>query len=270
MTNLDEIKNSLKKRNPESHKGDYGKDLIVAGSAKMAGAAILSSRAALRSGAGLIYVAANPDMYDVIHISNPEAVIVDRDLSNLEKYDAILIGPGMGNTLETKELLLNILTNYSGPLVMDADCLNVISAYNLYTDVKKYKGPKVITPHTGEAFRLVKKKLDRSEMVDSLEELLDSIVLLKGNNTIVKYKDKEYINHTGNPGMATAGMGDVLSGIIVSLIGQGIEPFKATCLASYVHGLSGDIVRDKIGEDGLIASDIIEAIPNTLKLIKEK
>lgn len=270
MIDIKELKSELKYRRPISHKGDYGKDLIIAGSEYMAGAAILSSKAALRSGAGLVYVSCTKEMIVPLHVSVPEAVLVDRSLSNLDIYDAILIGPGLGNTEDTRNLLLKVLKEYKGPIVLDADGINVISEFNLYDDIRNYPGEIVLTPHEGEAYRLSKMRLERVEEAEYLSNLVGHTIVLKGNGTIVINKEKVYINTTGNPGMATAGSGDTLSGIILSLIGQGIDTFKSACLGTYIHGKAGDLVKDKIGEDGIIASDIIEAIPLVLKSIKEK
>lgn len=270
MKTTEELIKNLKKRNPESHKGDYGKDLVIAGSELMTGAAILSSKAAMRTGAGLVYVACTKEMVETIHIAFPEAVCVLRDSLDFSKYDAVLIGPGMGKGKDTEELLKRVLSEYNGPVVIDADAVNVIPEYDLYDYVKGYSGDLIFTPHSMEAERLLKKHEERSAMAEELVKLTGATICLKGHRTIVKNTDSEYINETGNPGMATAGSGDVLSGIILALLGEGIPSFDAAALGVYIHGLSGDSAKDILGEDGLIASDIINQIPLTIKKLKEK
>lgn len=270
MVDISVLKKELKVRDPKAHKGDFGKDLIIAGSELMAGAAILSSRAALRSGAGLVYLSAEKEMYDVIHLGVPEVVIVDRSLDDLSKYDAILIGPGLGDNENTRDLVIKVLKNFNKSIVIDADALNVIAKYDLYNLVKEYQADIILTPHEGEAKRLAKKDLDRASMVKYLYDLTKKIIVLKGSETIVYNGHEMYINETGNPGMATAGSGDVLSGLMLSLLGQKIGAFKAAALSTYIHGMAGDMVKVQIGEDGMIASDIVISISLAIKNLKEK
>ena len=246
----------MERRKADSHKGDYGKVLIIAGKKGMAGAACLCAKAALRAGSGLVQVAVTGDILDIVQIQVPEATCVDRENLSLD-YDAIAFGPGLG--LGEKELLIRILGEYTGNLVIDADGLNTIAEYGLYQEVKNSRATVVITPHMGEARRLAAEGT-REEMALALREKLGAIVVLKGYETIV-LDDEMYVNHTGNPGMATAGSGDVLTGIITSFLGQGLSVKEAV----YIHGKAGDIMAKDIGEYGLISSDICMGVALAIK-----
>ena len=183
--------------------------------------------------------------------------------------DGILVGPGLGQNEDKKMLVNEIISNFNGPIVLDADGINVVNKDLLYSR----NGLTIITPHPGELARFLDK--DTKEIQDNriyyskyTSEKYNVITVLKGNETVVTTKENLYINKTGNPGMATAGSGDVLGGMIISFIGQGIEPLRACILATFCHGLAGDIAVKKKGEYGLIASDILEFIPIALKRIQ--
>lgn len=263
------VHNKIRKRPDDMHKGQCGKVLIAAGQHMMAGAAIFALRSALRSGSGLVYGLCTSEIVPIIQTSVPEAICTLWDASKVDmtKYDAICVGPGMGVGSRTEEILVCALTQSQKPVLIDADGLNTVAAScELQTIIKNRNYPVIITPHIGEASRLLG-NLDLSnysklEIGERLHDLYGCISVVKGHETLVAVsEEKAYINTTGNPGMATAGSGDVLSGIITSLAGQGYVADDAARLGVYIHGLAGDIAREKVGEYGLIASDIIENLP---------
>ena len=221
------VKTIIEKRNREIHKGDCGRVLIVAGSWGMAGAAVLAATGALRAGSGLVQVAVPSELFPIVQVGIPEATCLERDFSNidLDRYDAAAIGPGLGESEESVKAVRHMIENFDGILVLDADGLNIVAHNNLFGVLKARKaGTTVITPHMGEAGRLLGesiKETSRNEIVRRLYEKTGAISLLKGQATLVAADDeKTYTNTTGNPGMATAGSGDVLTGIITSFAGQ--------------------------------------------------
>ena len=262
------VQTIIGKREKEIHKGDCGRVLIVAGSEGMAGAASLAARAALRSGSGLVQVAVPKELFPIIQVSVPEATCLERDFSkiDLSLYDAIGVGPGLGQSEDSIRVVRYLLENYDGPMVLDADGLNIV-AYNDLFDVLKNKENVVITPHIGEAKRLLGEVYeDRTKTALELYRKTGATTVLKGHATVVAIaEDKTYINTTGNPGMATAGSGDVLTGIITSLLGQGKE--NAAACGVFIHGMAGDLAAEAVGEYGLIAGDIAYYIAMALKEI---
>ena len=253
------VQTIIEKREREIHKGDCGRILIVAGSHGMAGAAILAATAALRTGSGLVQVAIPKDLFPIVQVGIPEATCLERDLRkiDLSLYDAIAVGPGLGQSDESIDAVKYLLANYDGKMVLDADGLNIL-AYNNLFDLIKDKENIVITPHMGEAKRLLGHlKEERKETAIELYRKTKAITVLKGHATVVATdNEKTYINTTGNPGMATAGSGDVLTGIITSLLGQGKSAKEAALAGVFVHGLAGDLAAETVGEYGLIAGDI--------------
>lgn len=281
---MKKVKKLLSSRKVNTHKGDYGKVAIIAGSKGMTGAPYLSSKSALRTGIGLVYSLVPEALELVMSIKLTEAIIkpiydrgtghfvkesVEDILTNLNGMDAIALGPGLGVDEDKVRLVEEVIRRTNIPMVIDADGLNCISK-NIGI-LKGKKAPVVLTPHLGEMSRLLDKdikeiKENKQLYAKQLAKDYNLVVVLKDNKTIVSNANGEiYINNTGNPGMATAGSGDVLTGIITSLIGQGLEPFEAAKLGVYLHGLSGDIAESDKGEYGLIASDIMEAIPYGIK-----
>lgn len=251
-----------------SHKGNYGHVLIVGGSYGKIGAALLASRAALAAGAGLTTAFIPKCGYSVLQTALPEVmVITDSDdymLSNIEfniKPNSIGLGIGMGTDLKTTSALEKFLKQNKVPLVIDADGLNIIS--NKRTLLKLLPKQTVLTPHPKELERLIGKwedDFDKLEKVKVFTKNHDIIIVVKGANTITVYNDKYYINTTGNPGLATAGTGDVLTGIISGLIAQGYDPLQATLFGVYLHGRSADIAVEDVGYQSLMASHVIEAL----------
>jgi len=276
------IKNLLKKRRADSHKGTYGKVLIVAGSEGMAGAAVLTARGALRAGSGLVKVSIDKNLFPIIQTSVTEAMCIDRNLDKgiLNEYDSVVVGPGLGVSVDAVETVKTVIGNYSGNLVLDADALNIVVSEKL--DLKKAKGHLVITPHPGEAARLADTNNEdinknREHAVSYLSELTNAVSVLKGYETLICLPRVEksgkfslYKNPNGNPGMATGGSGDVLSGIIASFLGQGINPADATIAGVFVHGLAGDLAADDLGEYGVTAGDIAMHTSYAIKNIQNK
>lgn len=288
-SNLEVMSELLCKRNEKSHKGNFGRVGVVAGSRGMSGAPFLSSSAALRTGSGLVYSLVPSSISEIVEIKSVEAIVISFDDSgtghfredNLEdmlqylyKLDVVAIGPGIGADRDRVELVRGILSNIDECVVVDADGLNCVAKSKEM--LFNRQAPTVLTPHEEEFRRLLEgeefytKDLETNREIFSIEfaKKYNVILVLKGHNTIVCDGEEIYINSTGNAGMATAGSGDVLTGMITSLIGQGIETFSATKLAVFLHGLSGDIARDEKGEYGLIARDIIESIPYAIKKLE--
>ncbi|MDD4377412.1 MAG: NAD(P)H-hydrate dehydratase [Eubacteriales bacterium] len=277
LINREYVNTVINSRPKDVHKGDFGKVLLIAGSKGMAGAAILSSRAALKTGSGIVKVCIKKKLFPIIQISVPEAICTKwgKVKKGLDEFDAIAIGPGMGAGKSTKKKLKKILKTYSKTLIIDADGLNVISKYNLYDNIKETCCNIVITPHIGEAKRLLKcemfTELTKIQLADSLVKGMGVITVIKGNETLVAIdKDNAYINTTGNPGMATAGSGDVLTGVILSLAGQGICLEDAVKTGVFIHGMAGDLAGEVYSEYGMTSQNIVEMIPNTIKDVLQK
>ena len=259
------VNTSIKKRDKELHKGDCGKVLVIAGSKGMAGAAILSARGALRSGAGLVRVSIPEELFPILQVGVPEATCVSRSLppERLGEYQAIVIGPGLGDDLSNVPLIHTVLKSNCPAMVLDADGLNLLAGNQALKDAAKHAGERLIlTPHPGEAARLLgcssaEINGNRVGSVCSMTEQFGAVTVLKGAGTLVATPNgKTYINTTGNPGMATGGSGDVLSGIIGALAGQGCSCLASAACGVYIHGFAGDIASKALGEYGMIASDI--------------
>jgi ADP-dependent NAD(P)H-hydrate dehydratase / NAD(P)H-hydrate epimerase len=272
----DEIRSLFPPRPPESHKGDYGKVFIQAGSEGMLGAALLCSRGALRVGAGLVYLGVPPKARDIVNLATPEVITIGGDnaadyLSPVQKSDALAVGPGLGwRRALARELLFKLSeAGFSAPVVIDADGLNAFIG-----DLAGLKGlglRLILTPHAGEMARLLDRKSDeiqknRTKVAAETAKLLNCVVVLKGWQTVVADTDGTiYINNTGNPGMAGGGSGDVLTGMIAGLAAQGASPRAAAVAGVYLHGLAGDLAAKEKGEYGLIASDLVEKIPDAIQ-----
>ncbi|WP_037372483.1 NAD(P)H-hydrate dehydratase, partial [Anaerovorax odorimutans] len=263
----------IKKRKKEIHKGNLGHVLIMAGSKGMTGAAILSARGALRAGAGLVTVAIDEELFPIVQVGIPEAICISREnlKDNLAKYDAVAAGPGLGDDEKNVNLIKTILKEHKGVFVLDADGLNIFSRMNIVGTLKESKAKLIITPHPGEASRLLGKstvKINEDRLASAIEltEVTGAVAVLKGAGTVVATPEgKTYINITGNPGMATGGSGDVLTGVIAALGGQGLDPEVAAKVGVFLHGMAGDMAAESIGEYGLIASDIANMISYAIK-----
>ncbi len=260
----------LPKRKPDSHKGDYGRVLIVAGSTGMCGAATLASEAAYRSGAGLVYLAVPSTLVPILSVKQTCAVVrplpdsgdghlgigaAKAILALARECDVIAIGPGLGFSAEVPGVTASVAI----PLIIDADGLNAFA--DKPDDLARGPAPKILTPHPGELSRLTSERPDRKAWARESAERFRAIVVLKGHETVVTDGKRLYVNDTGNPGMATGGAGDVLTGVIAALIGQKLDPFDAAVLGVNIHGLAGDLAAKKFGEVSMIATDIIDALP---------
>lgn len=261
----------LPKRARDAHKGDCGTVLVVAGSRAMLGAAVLCSTAALRGGAGLVQVALPTALMPLLPLAQPCATTLARDGAALREAlrgaDAVVVGPGLGATAATRALVRRVLRHANGPIVLDADALNVLAPLR-----RPLPGGSrlVLTPHPGEAGRLLgvaagDVQRDRPGALRELCERSGAVVVLKGAGTLVGDGESCFVNATGNPGLATAGSGDVLAGLLGALLAQRLAPFAAACLAVWAHGAAGDLVAARGSEMGLIASDLPAALAEVLR-----
>ena len=271
------VKNLLPYRDPYGHKGTFGKVLCICGSVGYTGAPIFASRAAVRTGSGLVFLAVPESIWQVAAVKSDEAMpfpLPDRDgklhgcfaqiKSRADACDAVLYGCGLGRSDALDEMARDVLT-LRQPLVLDADGINALSAH---MDVlQRRSGVTVLTPHEGEFLR-VGGDLSRGRMDGAADFAVKYGVylVLKGHETVVAAPDGRYrVNTTGNSGMAKGGSGDVLAGMIVSLLGQGMEALEACCAAVYLHGRAGDLAAEEKGERGMTPTDLLERIPFALK-----
>ena len=262
------VNNIIRKRPQDIHKGPCGRVLIIAGSRAMTGAAVLCAKGAFRAGAGLVYVSIPEEVFPVVQISVPEAICVLRSPeTDFGIYDAVAVGPGIGVDAENTQIIRKILKEYKKTVVIDADGLNTVAAADLFEDMRTSSADIVITPHMGEAARLLDiMPAGREEIAEKLSELTGATAVLKGAGTIVASAgEKSYTNTTGNPGMATAGSGDTLTGIIASLAAQGYSGFDAAACGVYIHGLAGDMAADAMGQWGITASDLADYASRAIK-----
>lgn len=263
----------------EAHKGDCGKLLLLCGSVGFAGAACLAARAALRTGAGLVYLGVPEKIYSIAATGATEAVVFPLPCdekgrlssagwgeiqSRLRQADAVLFGPGLGQSEDIRALLRSILLESPCPVVLDADGINVLQGHK---DILRERScPVVLTPHDGEFARLYDgPPLGRYGETLALAGELFSTVLRKGHRTLISDGRVTFRNRTGNPGMASGGSGDVLSGILTALLGQGVKLPEAAAAAAWIHGAAGDLCAAAMGERGMLPSDLIETLPQILK-----
>ena len=270
----EEVKRLIKPRKRFAHKGNFGHGLLIAGSYGMAGASILAARACLRSGIGLLTAHVPICNHDLMQVTVPEAVVHtdvhDRYFAepmDSESYQAIAIGPGLGQEEETALALLEQISNSTAPLILDADALNILSTHRQWFN----RLPKhcILTPHLKELERLIGKCMDTYERINKAKELavfLQGYIIIKGGwTTIVTPEGNCFFNPTGNPGMATGGSGDVLTGILLALLSQGYTQEETCILGTYLHGMSGDLAEEQKGEIGMTSSDLIEFLPEAWK-----
>lgn len=269
----------LKKRTKFSHKGTYGHALLIAASEGKTGAAILSAHACLRSGVGLLHVHLPQKAVFSMQTTLPEAMIdVDSsdicfsELPDLQLFDAVGVGPGLGTQKETEQALKFLIQETKVPLVLDADALNILSENKTWLS---FLPPKtILTPHPKEFERLAGKTVNSFERLEKQREMSKKygvIIVLKGAYTSITFPDGRcFFNSTGNPGMATAGSGDVLTGIILGLLAQNYRPEESAVLGVYLHGLAGDLASKDIGMDSLIASDIVAYLGKSFLKLREK
>lgn len=276
ILDIKDIRPLIKSRKRFAHKGSFGHGLLIAGSYGMAGASILSAKACLRSGIGLLTVHVPIHNHDLLQITVPEA-IVQTDIHEryfaepveLRRYNALAIGPGLGQEEDTALAMMEQIQGCHLPVVLDADAINILSTHRNW--LSRLPKQCILTPHLGELERLIGKCMDSYERITKVKELasyLQSYILIKGAWTaIVTPEGHCHFNPTGNPGMATAGSGDVLTGILLALLAQGYSPEESCKLGVYIHGLAGDIAAKSLSEISMTAGDIIEALPSAWKKI---
>ena len=272
------VRRSLPRRDPEGHKGTFGKVLCVCGSVGYTGAPIFAGRGAVRTGSGLVFLAVPESVWPVTAVKSDEAMPfpvpeAEGRLSLLaeepircraESCDAVLIGCGLGRGWQTDALVRNLLT-IEKPLVLDADGLNALSGREEL--LQKRAAPTILTPHEGEFLRLGGDlSAGREAAAAAFSEKYGVYLVLKGHRTVVAAPDGRLaVNGTGNSGMAKGGSGDVLAGMILSLLGQGCEAFAACCAGVWLHGRAGDLAAADKGERGMTPTDLLEQIPYAMK-----
>ena len=267
----------LPDREKTAHKGDFGKILLLCGARGYTGAAYLAAMGALRCGAGLVFLGVPESIYEIEAVKLNEPVVFplpDRDgklsdaaipeiLQRIPQMDAVLIGPGLGRSEGVLDVVKAVLEHAECPVVLDADGINVVAAHK---DILRGRtNPTILTPHAGEFARLGGMTVDRQSAAEEMARNIGCIMLLKGHNTVITDGETTYINPTGNPGMAVGGSGDVLSGIITALLGQGIQPLEAAACGAWLHGAAGDLCATEIGQYGLLPTDMVAVLPRLLK-----
>lgn len=272
----------LPPRAAESNKGSYGRVLVIGGARGMTGAAGLAGMAALRAGAGLVEVATGQSCQAVVAGYEPsymtagladdadgrlDAQALDELPPHLQKATALACGPGLGLTPSTERIAVTLYQAFERGAVFDADALNALAQNR--PQLSQHAGPRVLTPHPGEFARLTgltvpQVQADREQLAHNFARQHNVVLVLKGHRTCIADADRVAVNATGNPGMATGGTGDVLTGIVAALLAQGMEPYDAARLGVHVHGLAGDMAAAEVGEVSLIASDLVRHLPAAL------
>ena len=268
----------LPDRNPWGHKGNFGKLLLLCGSRGYTGAAFFAAMGALRAGAGLVFLGVPESIYGIEAVKLNEPVIfplpdaggrlsadaVPEILTRLPRMDAVLVGPGLGQSEGTLAVVRAVLEKAECPVVVDADGINVLSAHRDL--LRGRKSPTILTPHDGEFARLGGViGEDRMAAAAALAEELGCVVLLKGHETCITDGTDGYLNPTGNPGMAVGGSGDVLAGVITALLGAGLPPLEAAACGAWLHGAAGDRCAAELGQYGMLPTDMLSALPRLMK-----
>lgn len=273
-----DIARLLPKRDENAHKGDFGRVLLLCGSRGYTGAAYFAAMGALRTGAGLVYLGVPESIYAIEAVKLNEPMVlplpeqggrlseaaVPEILEKLPRMDAVLIGPGLGLGQGSFAVLKAVLTHAACPVVVDADGITLLVPH--MDILRGREAPTILTPHDGEFTRLFG-PVGEDRMASARAAALESrgIMLLKGHRTCVTDGIREYRNTTGNPGMAVGGSGDVLAGVLVSLLGQGLEPLEAAACAAWLHGKAGDLCAGELGEYGMLPTDLLDFLPRLLK-----
>ena len=278
ILNQEAVLSLLPDREENAHKGNFGRLLLLCGSTGYTGAAYLAAMGALRTGAGLVFLGVPECIYAIEAVKLNEAIVfplkdedgmlADTALEEIEKklpmMDAVLIGCGLGQSQGTLAVLLRVLEQAKCPVVLDADGINLISRHRHV--LRGRAGPTILTPHDGEFARLgYSIGPDRMAAAQRAAQELGCVMVLKGHRSCITDGVRQYINPTGNPGMAVGGSGDLLSGIIVSLLGQGLAPLEAAACACWLHGAAGDVCAAQLGQYGMLPSDMLDALPRLMK-----
>ncbi|MCG2726065.1 MAG: NAD(P)H-hydrate dehydratase [Elusimicrobia bacterium] len=291
------LKYLIVKRDKHSHKGDYGKVLIIAGSKGMCGAAILAAKAALKAGAGLVTIACPKSERFIITTALPEAMTLPLSdkggalslkaageilkWQKIKKYDLALIGPGLSLSKEAPLFIIEVIKKLQIPMIIDADALNALSLFSA-TALPRLNAcalPRIMTPHLGEIRRLLKTdSSDRKKLAFKLSEKTGAVIIMKGNKTIVKSKNNFYENTTGGPVLSKGGSGDVLAGLIAGIWAQSGKlggyndktAFESSVLGVYLHGLCGDLASEKLTERCVLAGELLDFLPTAYRRIISK
>ena len=272
LTTPADVRPHFARRLADTHKGTYGHVAIVAGSAGRSGAAVLAARGAIRTGAGLVTVITDRPTAPVVHAHSIESM-TSLDDAAIAGKDAVLIGPGLRDDDDSYARIRAQVERVDAPLVIDASGLNAFAGRA--AEINPHGRPRVITPHPGELARLIggDARSINAARIDAAREAArkaNCIVVLKGHQTLIADPDGYVrVNPTGNPGMASGGMGDVLGGIIVALLARGADPFDAACAGVYLHGFAGDLLRDEMGDTGLAANDLAERLPMAITRLRD-
>ncbi|HET7705046.1 MAG TPA: NAD(P)H-hydrate dehydratase [Thermoanaerobaculia bacterium] len=282
LTTPRDVQPFLAARYAATHKGTYGHVAIVAGSEGKSGAAVLCARGCIRTGAGLVSVVTSPDAAPLINSGSIESMTypialqpssLDAILEFVDGKDAVVIGPGLRDDDPTYSLVRELTARIEAPLVVDASALNAFAGGSLPS--AQEDRVRILTPHPGELARLIGSdplavNADRVGVSRELARQTRSIVVLKGHQTVIADPEgRVNVNPTGNPGMASGGMGDVLGGMIGALLARGVDPFSAACTAVYLHGFAGDLLKEEMGDTGLTAGDLAERIPGAITRIRD-
>lgn len=267
------IVHKLPNRPKDANKGTFGKVLVIAGSENYPGAAYLCCAACYRVGAGLVTLATNLAVKIIILRKLPELTFLSLEKvhEKLSTYDVLLLGPGLGQSERTVKFVEQLLNEKLPKTIIDGDGLNILSKMENWW--KNLKADCVLTPHPGELSRLTGLSIEeiqshREDIAKRFAKVWNQVVVLKGANTVVVSSNEIAVSPFVNPALATAGTGDVLSGIIAGFVAQGLEPFDAACLGVYIHGLTGEILRKEFGDAGLLASDLVAVLPKAIKKLK--
>jgi len=273
---------SLPRRKRDTHKGDYGKLLLICGSTGYTGAPSLAAYGAVRSGAGLVFLGVPESIYIITAVKNTEAMpyplpcdgegrLTTQALpwirEKLLQCDVCLIGPGLGRSGQITQLVQQVIRTSKIPLIIDADGINAVSE-NIHI-LDEATCPIILTPHEGEFRRLGGNPENRLQAAGSFAIRHSCTLVLKGAKTVTATGDgMAYVNTTGNPGMAKGGSGDTLAGIMAALAGQKLQPERAAYTAVWLHGKAGDVAAQKLGEYAMTPTDLIDALPEVLKLVE--
>lgn len=268
----------LPDRSPDAHKGDFGRILLLCGSRAYTGSAYLAAMGALRAGAGLVFLGVPESIYAIEAVKLNEAIVfplpdADGALSpdaaaqieeKLARMDAVLIGPGLGQSSGALAALETVLREAKCPVVVDADGINLLGKHKALLRGRQY--PTILTPHEMEFARLGgDTSSDRAEAAINLARALGCVLVRKGRGTLITDGTVSYRNLTGNPGMAVGGSGDVLAGIITAFLGQGLGPMEAAACGCWFHGAAGDLCARELGQYGMLPTDMLAVLPRLLK-----
>jgi NAD(P)H-hydrate epimerase len=267
-----DIKALYMPRNEFAHKGIFGHALLIAGSEGKMGAAILSARAAMRSGLGMLTVSVPTSTDSDLHVSIPEAMVIHRDLNtiDLDKFSTIGLGPGLGTETDSEKIVETVIENFKKPILIDADALNIISKYPNW--ISKIPVDSILTPHPKEFDRLFgvsDNEFERWQKAIHFSAQYQLVILVKGHHTLIAANGKAWFNVSGNVGLAKAGSGDTLTGVVTALMAQGYDSTNAALLGVYLHGHAADLALKDQSKESLLASDTIEYMGDAFKDFEE-